>query len=282
MTIEQMRQRKKELGLTYAMISERTGIPLPTIQKIFHGETKSPRYDTIAALQKLFAQPQVVRETVQYHVPSRRGKGPTMNDYGADTTRYDRQGSYTLEDFYALPDDQRVELIDGVFYDMSAPVPLHQRIAGEIHRQIANYILDHDGRCMPFVAPVDVQLDRDERTMVEPDVLIVCDSEQVTASHVVGAPDFVLEVISPFTKRKDCLLKLRKYENAGVREYWILDPYQEKLIIYWFEQADIPLIRGLEEPVPIGIYGGDLMIDPKHILKWIREMQTLLKKPENP
>ena len=255
MTIEQMMQKKIELGYTYALISEKTGIPLPTVQKIFHGETRSPRYDTMAALQKFFAQPPLVRETSRYYVPG----------------RYDRQGRYTLDDYLALPDDQRVELIDGVFYDMSAPTRLHQRIAGEIHRQISNYILEHGGSCEPYIAPVDVQLDRDERTMVQPDVIIICESDQESPARIIGAPDFVLEVISPSTRRKDCLLKLHKYENAGVREYWILDPYQEKLLIYWFEQDDIPQIRGLEEPVPVGIYGGDLIIDLKHILRWIRE-----------
>ena len=121
----------------------------------------------------------------------------------------------------------------------------------------------------PSDLPVCCALHR--AVILQPDVFILCDRSKRRKWGVKGAPDFILEILSPSTRRKDCLLKLHKYENAGVREYWILDPYQEKLLIYWFEQDDIPQIRGLDEPVPVGIYGGDLIIDLKHILRWIRE-----------
>ena len=90
----------------------------------------------------------------------------------------------------ALPDEQRVELIDGYFYDMASPTFGHQSIGGEIHRQIANYIMEHGGNCRPFIAPVDVQLDCDERTMVQPDVGIVCDTSKIKRFGIYGAPDF--------------------------------------------------------------------------------------------
>lgn len=251
MTIQQMLEKKEEKGYTYAQIADLSGVPLGTVQKIFSGETKKPRYDTLLALEKLFTEPDVVRETASY--------------------KTDRNGSYTLDDYYALPDDQRVELIDGYFYEMSSPTFGHQSIGGEIHRQIANYIMEHGGSCRPFIAPVDVQLDCDDKTMVQPDVGIVCDTSKIKRFGIYGAPDFVVEVISPSTKKKDYALKLSKYMEAGVREYWILDFALEKILVYFFESDIYPVIYGFDQLVPVNIYDGSLKIDFSNIAKWLRE-----------
>lgn len=251
MTINEMKEKKKEKGYTYAQMSVLSGVPLGTIQKIFSGETESPRYDTLQALEQLFSEKSTVCEETSYQAG--------------------RNGSYTLDDYYALPDEQRVELIDGYFYDMSAPTFHHQSIGGEIYRQIANYILERKGSCRPFIAPVDVQLDCDNKTMVQPDVGIICDPSKIKKFGIYGAPDFLVEVISPSTKRKDYTLKLSKYMNAGVREYWILDYAQRKLLVYFFESESCPVIYDLDQPVPVGIYHGELTIDFSNILKWIEE-----------
>ena len=254
MTVEEMKKKKQEKGYSYAQMAEMSGVPLGTIQKIFSGETASPRYDTLQALEHLFTEPLMVKEELSYQVHT--------------------QGSYTVEDYRALPEERRVELIDGYFYDMAAPTFLHQQIAGEIYRQIANFILDNGGNCKPLISPVDVQLDCDERTMVQPDVGILCHDDKIEKWGVYGAPDFVLEIISPSTRRKDCIKKLDKYMDAGVREYWILDPYQKKLLVYLAQGDACPIIYGLEEPVPIRIYDGALEIKFNHIMQWIQEAEV--------
>lgn len=251
MTIEELKERKRQKGYTYAQMSELSGVPVGTIQKIFTGETTNPRYDTLHALERLFQKQDMACERAV--------------QYGARKV----QGQYTIDDYMALPDDQRVELIDGVFYEMLAPTTTHQRIGAEIYRQIANYIIENDGECIPMVAPVDVQLDCDEKTMVQPDVVIICHDDRMTVQRVFGAPDFALEVISPSTKRKDFTLKLSKYEDAGVREYWIVDPYQKAVIVYFFESETSPTIYGLQGKIPVNIYDGKLEIDMDRIAKYV-------------
>lgn len=249
MTIQEMKRKKQEKGYTYAQIAELSGVPLGTVQKIFCGETVSPRYDTLQALEALFEEKPVVKEEIAY--------------------RANTQGSYTIEDYRSLPEEQRVELIDGCFYDMASPTIFHQLIAAEIYRQIANFIMEKGGECLPFIAPVDVQLDGDEKTMVQPDVGILCQKDKMKRWGIYGAPDFLLEVISPSTRRKDYTKKLAKYMEAGVREYWILDPYQKKLLVYFFESEVCPVIYGLDQPIPVEIYNGELEIEFSNIRKWV-------------
>ena len=274
MTIEEMKLKKRELGYTYALLSLKSGVPVPTIQKIFHGETKSPRFDTLQALEKAFRLPGEESHSFYHTSPETANENSCGTEEGQDQTEWTRQGTYTVEDYLALPEEKRVELIDGVFYDMGAPASVHQLSAGEIYRQISNYIIEQEGSCIPFISPIDVQLDCDDRTMVQPDVVILCSRDKSNPKRLVGAPDFVLEVLSPSTKKKDSVIKLYKYMNAGVREYWMLDPYRKVMLIYFFEKNDMPKIVGLDEPIPVGIYDGKLKIDPKHIVRWIDEFGT--------
>lgn len=182
-----------------------------------------------------------------------------------------KQGEYTLEDYYALPDECRVELIDGVIYDMSAPTLLHQQIAGDVYFAISNFIEKKGGSCLPFYAPLDVRLDCDDKTMVQPDVVILCDDAKKTKKYIMGAPDFCLEVLSKSTRRKDCIKKLQKYTDAGVKEYWIIDPYAKTLLVYHWKDDYAPHMYPLQGKVGLELYDNELQIDLDVIAALIAE-----------
>ncbi|MCD8074783.1 MAG: Uma2 family endonuclease [Lachnospiraceae bacterium] len=189
--------------------------------------------------------------------------------------RQREQGGYTLEDYYALPDEQRVELIDGVFYDMAAPYTTHQIASFEICVQLSNYIKSRKGSCRVMAAPTDVQLDCDNRTMLQPDVLVVCDRDKIRERCVYGAPDFVIEILSDATARKDMTVKLWKYLGAGVREYWIVDLRQEKVIVHDHTGESIRTsVYGMDQPVPVQIFEGKCRIRFEEICEEVREIRT--------
>ena len=275
MTLEEIRQKKKQYGYTNLQMAEKSGLPLATVQKVLGGTTKAPRYQTIQALASVFPEEtQYGREFVS--APDRvREAGVAYAVQTHPQSRYPRQGSYTIDDYLALPDDQRVELIDGVIYDMSAPTTPHQLIGGEIHALLREFIMRKKGSCIPFIAPVDVQLDKDNRTMVQPDVCVVCDLSKIDRARIYGAPDYVVEVLSPSTKMKDILIKMRKYQNAGVREYWMVDPDGEKVTRILFKPSteDFPdgdmemEIYPFSTPVPVGIFNDECVIDFEEIRK---------------
>ncbi len=251
MTVQEMKERKKELGYSNAMVAELSGVPLGTVQKIFSGATASPRYETLRALEA------VLKKKSAYSFSE--GDGSRVEESAAPYLTK-KQGEYTLEDYYNLPEDQRFELIDGVIYDMTAPTTIHQSILGRIYAHLLYHIDAKGGQCIPLVSPVDVQLDCDDKTMVEPDVIIVCDSDKIIRRCVYGAPDFVMEVLSKSTKKKDMFIKLNKYLNAGVREYWMVDPDKKTVMIYDFEHDDYRL-ASFSEKIPVAVLDGECVID---------------------
>ena len=269
MTISQMKYYKQQKGYSLDQLSQLSGVPRGTLQKIFSGETKSPRHETLQALENVLRPEGALQgDSYEYDTEciSTYRVAEAAPNYGK------KQGEYTLEDYYAIPDDQRVELIDGVIYDMGAPTTLHQFGVGDIYAQIRDFIKRKGGNCLPLFSPVDVQLDCDDKTMVQPDVLILCDRSKLIRRCIMGAPDFVIEILSPSTKRKDASLKLYKYRNAGVREYWMVDLDGERIVVYHFEKDEIPTIYGAEEEIPVGIYNGELKISMKELFELVRDV----------
>ena len=174
-----------------------------------------------------------------------------------------KEQHYTYADYLQWPEDVRYELIDGVPYLM-APAPLieHQDIAGEIFRQLANQLVGKP--CRPYIAPVDVRLPRQNEadaaidTVVQPDVLVVCDPSRIDRRGVRGAPDWLVEVLSPSTAAHDQIAKRRLYERAGVREYWLVHPGDRTLTVYALVDGQYgrPEIYELKDETPIGVLPG--------------------------
>lgn len=250
MTVEQMREQKKKLGYSDEQIAELSGLSPKMVEEILEGIAESPSYDVFSALESVLADNKVCESAAAYSTK--------------------RQGEYTLEDYLALPEERRVELIDGVFYDMAAPLAGHQAIGGEIFAKLRDFISDNKGKCIPLNAPVDVQLDCDDRTVVQPDVLVICDRDKFKNGRVFGAPDFVVEVLSPSTSKRDCTLKLAKYSEAGVRECWIVDPKKKRVLVYNFEIDECLTLYTFEDVVPVQIYEGRCEIDFREIYEYVK------------
>ena len=274
MTVQEMKERKRELGYTNEMLAAQSGVPLGTVQKVFAGTTKAPRRETLLALEKaLFQEPEKKSSKYPMAEPDAMAVHEEAVAYMADypgAPGDPRQGTYTLDDYYALPDERRVELIDGVIYDMSCPLRVHQAILGQLHLQLAPCVEEHP-ECELFFAPVDVRLDNDNRTMVQPDLYIVCGKEETDKRRLNGAPDFVIEILSPSNRAHDMIRKLNKYHNAGVREYWIVDPEKLRVMVYDFTEDIYVKLYTFEDTIPVLISQGECSVDFRRILEKVRK-----------
>ena len=147
---------------------------------------------------------------------------------------------YTFKDYLQWPEDERWELIEGVAYSMSpSPSWRHQGLASELGRQLGNFLANKP--CRVFMAPLDILLpeegeedlpDNDLDTVVQPDLVVICDTDKLGERAVRGAPDIAVEVLSPYSWERDLRLKMRVYEERGVREYWVLDGGNRVLTVY--------------------------------------------------
>ncbi|MDR1735724.1 MAG: Uma2 family endonuclease [Oscillospiraceae bacterium] len=139
---------------------------------------------------------------------------------------------YTYADYRTWDDSQRWELIDGVPYAMSPPLTAHQRVSRELFRQIADFL--DDKPCEVFAAPFGVRLnaDAEDDTVVEPDLVVICDKSKIDENGCNGAPDLIIEILSPSTASYDKVIKYAKYLAAGVKEYWIIDPRDKTVTVH--------------------------------------------------
>lgn len=160
---------------------------------------------------------------------------------------------YTIDDIYNLPDGQRAELIDGELYMMAAPGRLHQRLVKEFTYLIEDYIRRRNGDCEVYPSPFAVFLNADDRIYLEPDISVICDRNKLTDEGCKGAPDWIIEIVSPSSRAMDYNKKLFKYRTAGVREYWIVDPMNRQIMVYHFEHDTFEQYS-FSDKVKAGIY----------------------------
>lgn len=291
------------------MVSEMSGIPLPTVQKVLGGFTKSPRFETMQALERVLSpgrdsgsidggtlpggsadgalgvmavEPHGIysykefdkgvmagEPQAAYLVRGQRVRKPLQEDnrscYPLLPNR--RQGEYTAKDRDSLPEEVHTELIDGVIYDMASPKYTHQIIVTELLTQINAQIEKCGKDCLAFSAPTDVWLTKDDRNIFQPDIFLICDDRMLEeGGYITGAPPFIVEVLSPSTRSRDLLLKAYKYHEAGVREYWIVDPDEKRILVYNYDRdpdGTVNTAFSFLEDVPVGISGGKCSINLK-------------------
>ena len=176
-----------------------------------------------------------------------------------------REQVYTTDDIYALPDGERAELIDGQIYMMGTPSRIHQKLVGQLSRIIGNYIESNHGSCEIYPAPFAVFIKKDDKNYVEPDISVICDKNKLSDRGCEGAPDIIIEIVSPSSRRMDYYKKCTLYAESGVREYWIVYPEKQRTMIYRYEDDAAPMIVPFEQDLAVGIYN-DFMINVSKLL----------------
>lgn len=177
---------------------------------------------------------------------------------------------YTYADYLQLPQDARVELIDGIIYDMSpAPSRVHQEIVIELATLIKNYLKSSNKPCKVYTAPFDVVLieeGQDEKqatNVVQPDISIICDKKKLTEKGCVGVPEMIIEVVSEYNPFHDYIRKLNLYNQYKVKEYWIVNPNNQTILVYRLKDNEDylpPEVYTFNDKVNVGIFE-DLIID---------------------
>lgn len=168
---------------------------------------------------------------------------------------------YTEDDYYDIPEDVRAELIDGQIYYQAAPSRVHQEILNYLNTEVNIYLRSKGGLCKVYPAPFAVKLREDRKTIVEPDISVICDRNKLTDQGCTGAPDWIIEIVSPGNSSHDYIRKLNLYADAGVREYWIVNPMKEIVFVYHLEETKFEVASyTFQEKIKVNIYD-DLWID---------------------
>ena len=267
MNFEEIKRRKQELRLTNQELSSASGVPLGTLQKILNGETRMPRKETVKALARVLEE----KEAGGLFSQAKCSSTPFLKEETAVYGFYEKKpGEFTKEDYYALPETTRTELMDGVFYDLASPTRLHQGILLGIAFQLEECLQKHPGRCFLYVAPSDVELD--EKTVVQPDIYVHCHAEKENLKPLAGAPDFIIEILSPSDPGRDIWKKQELYRRAGVREYWVCDPEQKKVMVFLFDTGEFPRMYSFDEKVPVTISEDACEVDFRKVYKRVEHL----------
>ena len=293
LSAEELRKLKQASHFSYREIAEKSGVPIGTVQKVLGGITASPRRETLEKLTKVLLYEGKDEDGSAVSYKAMIDRGLTRDEieavhetgymYDGSELQLDdmverlldskKAGEFTVEDYYVISEKYRVELIDGELYDLAAPVFSHQHIAGMVYNQMMSFRMENHEKCVPGMAPIDVQLDKDDKTMVQPDLIVLCDMRKNLEKKIYGAPDFVMEVFSPSTQSKDRIKKRDKYRKAGVREYWMADPLNQRVTVLDFENGHDGIYT-FDNKVPVRISGGRLEVDFSPIKTDIKEFHS--------
>lgn len=181
------------------------------------------------------------------------------------------ENKYTVADIEALSEGERAELIDGEMFMMAAPALVHQDMLMWLGTTIRNYIAEHKGECRVLPAPFAVYIKKDQYNYVEPDISVICDRDKLDNRGCHGAPDWVIEIVSPSGRRMDYVRKLALYSEAGVRLYWIVDPARKNITVYDLGHDGAPEFHSFSEQVSVDIYE-EFVIDFSEYLGELEEL----------
>ena len=231
MDISKLRQLKKNTNMTNAEIAELSGIPFSTVNKIFSGATENPRYATLLAIEQVLT----AKQKLPFYYDESKQE-PCLVGEAATSYCYTAR-SYNSTDIESLSEGTRAELINGKLYLLAAPTRIHQFLVGELLFALKSHIRTSNGGCHVYTAPFAVRLFADDSTYVEPDLAVICNKDNLTEKGCNGAPDITIEIVSPGNASHDYVTKLAKYQQAGVREYWIINPETQKTLVMNFENS---------------------------------------------
>ena len=250
MDIQGLKRMKKESGMTNAKIAELSGVPLSTVNKIFSGATKNPRYATLLAVEQVL----VSKEKIPFSY-DRFKEEPVLLREEAVPYAYSAR-EYDGKDMENLSEYSRAELINGKLYMLSSHSRQHQYLTGELFFEIKSFIRKHQEDCEVYLSPFDVRLFKDDSAVVQPDLLVVCNRDILTEKDCSGPPDWVVEITSKSNSFHDYVRKLMLYQKAWVREYWIIDPFREQILVINFEDPKKSGEYTYADPVPSGVLEG--------------------------
>ena len=255
MTIDELKERKRQLGFTNEQIARLSGVPLSTVQKVFGGTTASPRRNTLEILSD------ALEENAYADTHRRDMVKESSFRYGVGAEAK-KQGEYTVKDVEALPDDRLVELIDGEIYDMCYPSLIHQDILLQMAMQLHKCMEDNcRDTCKVYISPSGVRPDNDEYTRVIPDLFVSCDMDKCHGKDYGGAPDFIVEILSKSSVVRDRIIKQNKYWHSGCREYWIIDPENKEIEVNYFEGEKLGMKYTFDDMIPVNISDGKCEVD---------------------
>ncbi|MDD6195125.1 MAG: Uma2 family endonuclease [Lachnospiraceae bacterium] len=291
MTVEELRKRKKRLKLTTQQLALLAELPLGTVSKILTGETKNPSYLTIEKLEATIEKEEMLARVEAYQKamhqyflehPEDEGNQKKFEEIYRKVNRLNdapipyavpreeesaMYGSLALQDqritineLSKMGESRDLQLIDGHLVVSEMAGVSHQRMVKRLGRSISDFVEKKQGTCEVFDVGVNVYLDEDEYTLVIPDIAVVCNPSQITERGVVGAPDWVIEVVSPSTRQNDYHKKLHKYMDAGVREYWIVDMDRRMVSVCINGEPMQVTIYSFDDEIPVHIYEGELCI----------------------
>lgn len=250
MDVSDLKKMKSNSKLTNAEIAELSGIPVSTVNKIFSGATQNPRYATLLAIEQVLA----TKEKIPFTYDELKQE-PTMIREANAAYQYNAR-RYNGQDIEKLSEWSRAELIDGRLYMLSAPNRMHQFLVTKLLFAIEGHIQKNKGGCHVYTSPFDVRLFKDDQTVVQPDLLVVCNKDILTEKGCSGAPDWVIEIVSKSNSVHDYINKMLQYQKAGVREYWIVDPFQEAVTVYNFENPKMSGKYSYSEEISSGVLEG--------------------------